>query len=589
MQLFFPGVVGASALPAITTYKRIEKSGGEDAQLLKVAQDKTIHKNIEYIQKTIADADKPEDLFKDRKVMQFILSAFSLDTELDKSMGIIKKVLTEDPSKSSSLANRLADPRYAQMAKSLNFFANGLSKLKETTASQSDYNLSLTGNNYFVMQETTKSGDLVNRYAQSFAFSEDSKGYLSGPGGLPLQGWALDTNGKISAKTDSLGNYSTSGLSALKVNMLDNASSPTKAVTVDTNLKSTIDGSALGPHYIEDVKIFDTSGTARNVQLQYTKRDTNDGSNKWNLKIYDAAKTDGTPLNGSDGTEVSFNADGSLNDMDATTAGTQRKLELKNVNFFGNFGASNISFDLSQLRSTTTDSYSIPAKIDSVKLGKHTKLNIAADGIVTATYSGGQKLALFQIATARFDNPSSLIAAPGNKSLLSASGRTGEPTVTVPGAGGQAINNSVPAAKKDTLFETLSKSYYRNEYETAIGNEKGALRSALYFKRNAGNVKSIYNVLGDKVLRDVVAKAFQIPDQVATQGVETQARVFERRIDVKKFSDPKFIDKIINQYLSQADAADTGLGGSTNWKANLLNGGGGLDLSLVGRNYSTLV
>ena len=588
MQLNIPGLVGAGYLPAITTYKKLEKDGGEDAQLVKVAKDKTIQANMKYVEGAIAKAKKPDDLFNDRKVMQFILSAFSLDTELDKSMGIIKKVLSEDPTKKTALANRLADPRYAQMAKSLDFFHNGLTKLKADSTDSATYDMSLTGNNYFVMADTVK-GDTVYRYAQSASFTEDSKGYLAGPNGLPVQAWSLDTKGERPAALDQFNNYSSGKLVPVNLDVFDNKQSPTTSISVDTNLKSTVDASTAGPHYIETVKVYDTSGTERSVELQYTKQDTTDGTNKWNLKVLYAGSPD-EPLNGTAGTDLIFNANGSLQDTDTAIAGNQNKLELDNVHFFGNFGDSNISIDLSQLRSTTTGSYSIAAKTDSVKLGKHNKIDIDKNGIVSATYEGGQKLKLYQLATSSFNAPGGLVKGTDTKKdLLSTSAGSGSAIIKVPGLTGGSIDTSSKASTADTLMASLKKSYYRNEYETAIGNEKGALREALYFKRNASSATTIYNILGDKVLRDVVAKAFNIPDQVASQQVTTQAAVFERHIDIKKLSDPKFVDKIINTYLSQVDAASSGSSGSSSWQANLLSGNTSIDFSLTGKNYSTLI
>jgi hypothetical protein len=59
----------------------------------------------------------------------------------------------------------------------------------------------------------------------------------------------------------------------------------------------------------------------------------------------------------------------------------------------------------------------------------------------------------------------------------------------------------------------------------------------LYVKENASRMKSIYDVLGDRTMRAVVSKAFDIPLETAVQSVESQATAFGRKVDVEKFKD----------------------------------------------------
>lgn len=66
----------------------------------------------------------PEDLLKDRRSLQFVLSAFQLEDQID-SRAIIKKILTEDPTSNSALANLLQDPRYKAMAKAMQPLQDG--------------------------------------------------------------------------------------------------------------------------------------------------------------------------------------------------------------------------------------------------------------------------------------------------------------------------------------------------------------------------------------------------------------------------------------------------------------------------------
>lgn len=83
---------------------------------------------------------------------------------------------------------------------------------------------------------------------------------------------------------------------------------------------------------------------------------------------------------------------------------------------------------------------------------------------------------------------------------------------------------------------SMKKGYIQNEFEEALGTQDNALRQAAYFARNTGSISTVYSVLGDKILRDVVTKTFQLPSELAVQEIESQAKVVAKRVDVTKFN-----------------------------------------------------
>jgi hypothetical protein len=56
-----------------------------------------------------------EALLKDRRALTMVLEAFQLESEIDKR-GILRKILTEDPTGETALANRLTDRRWRELA-----------------------------------------------------------------------------------------------------------------------------------------------------------------------------------------------------------------------------------------------------------------------------------------------------------------------------------------------------------------------------------------------------------------------------------------------------------------------------------------
>ena len=59
------------------------------------------------------------------------------------------------------------------------------------------------------------------------------------------------------------------------------------------------------------------------------------------------------------------------------------------------------------------------------------------------------------------------------------------------------------------------------------------------------------------VLRRVVTKTLELPDQIAFQPVETQALAITKRLDLSKLKDSKFVDNFTRRYLIAS--ADTGV------------------------------
>ena len=111
----------------------------------------------------------------------------------------------------------------------------------------------------------------------------------------------------------------------------------------------------------------------------------------------------------------------------------------------------------------------------------------------------------------------------------------------------------VEGPKLSGVMDGMAARYIKNEFEKAQGNASPGLREAMYFKENASKINSIWSVLGDKVLREVVTTALGIPKELAIQGVDAQATYVSNKIDITKFKDKKFVDTFIQRYLNTRD------------------------------------
>ncbi|WP_114394018.1 DUF1217 domain-containing protein [Oleisolibacter albus] len=113
---------------SLAAYNVIQRQGAELTQ--KFTSSKLVQKDLTDFQTRMAKITTPEELLKDRKALEFVLSSYQLDSESWKT-GLLKKLMTEDPNDSKSMAARLADPRFAQFAKDFSNWTTQPSKNAE--------------------------------------------------------------------------------------------------------------------------------------------------------------------------------------------------------------------------------------------------------------------------------------------------------------------------------------------------------------------------------------------------------------------------------------------------------------------------
>ncbi|MDB5365013.1 MAG: flgF [Rhodospirillales bacterium] len=102
-----------------------------------------------------------------------------------------------------------------------------------------------------------------------------------------------------------------------------------------------------------------------------------------------------------------------------------------------------------------------------------------------------------------------------------------------------------PAALTDPAYQAkVQQTYALNVFEKNLGNQDSSVREAAYFLRKIGGVTSVYQILADNVLRDVVTKALHLPDQFAMLDVDKQAKLLSQRLNLKDLQ---------SQFASQTD------------------------------------
>jgi hypothetical protein len=124
---------GLSSTPVISAtlgYQLVESS--LDKQQAAFEKSGAVQNDISYFRTAIAKVTSADDLVKNYRLLKFTLTAFGLDSQIN-SQGLIKKVLNSDLGDSDSLANKLVDPRFRQLAQAFNFAAGGASKTQDSS------------------------------------------------------------------------------------------------------------------------------------------------------------------------------------------------------------------------------------------------------------------------------------------------------------------------------------------------------------------------------------------------------------------------------------------------------------------------
>jgi hypothetical protein len=114
-------------MSAVAAYKIAVKEG--DAGLEKMAARKDVKAEVKYFNENIQKVTSVEELFKNKRLVKYVLDAVGLGKETDK-MGLLKKVLTEKADDPKALMNKLVDQRFKTAASMLKLGENGLGQIQ---------------------------------------------------------------------------------------------------------------------------------------------------------------------------------------------------------------------------------------------------------------------------------------------------------------------------------------------------------------------------------------------------------------------------------------------------------------------------
>jgi hypothetical protein len=116
------------SVPSFAVYKRLTPEFMA-ASTAKLAKSKSVQSEVEYFKNKVSRLQEVDDVFKDSRLMRFILQSYDLADQIQYPARI-KQIMKDDPAASGTLLQRMTSPGYRDINAAMDFFKSGLTKLK---------------------------------------------------------------------------------------------------------------------------------------------------------------------------------------------------------------------------------------------------------------------------------------------------------------------------------------------------------------------------------------------------------------------------------------------------------------------------
>jgi flagellar hook protein FlgE len=316
-----------------------------------------------------------------------------------------------------------------------------------------DTDVALSGDGFFTVKGTVE-GLTSNFYTRAGEFVLDKDGYLVNSSGLQVQGYAANGDGTFAASISSV-RAPTSALPPRATQLIEITANLDSSDTVPTLAWDPQDP-ANTANFSDTLTVYDSLGNAHTLDVYFRKE--GDGSWSWHALAAGEEVTGGTAgENYEVGTgTLAFTTDGAMQ--------TVTDNEDIAVSFVG-ATASTITIDMGtsiDAGGTGMDGvtqYASPSNVsshsqDGYTAGDFSGIAIDGQGVVMGLYTNGQKLALSQLAIAKFRSNDGLGRAGQN--LWSDTRESGNAAYGVAGSGGRG---AVSAASLESSNVDLAEQF----------------------------------------------------------------------------------------------------------------------------------
>jgi len=261
--------------------------------------------------------------------------------------------------------------------------------------------LAISGEGFFAVKTAATDGNIV--YTRNGGFQVDKNRYVVDAQGSQLQVYPVDSSGNVTATgldgliglqlPETSGTPIATSSVALKLNLSSTAKVP--AGTFDRNLASTYNNSTA-------TTVFDQSGNAMTMTSYYVRRTANAGTpatSSWDVYSF-IGNQQLTVNNGDDHVSLTFNQQGAM------TAGGSASYDAFTP--IGSAQTQDIALTLAGSTQLATPFSVDERSQDGQSIGQLSGVSVGETGVVTASFSNGDSIALGKVAIANFTTPSGL-------------------------------------------------------------------------------------------------------------------------------------------------------------------------------------
>lgn len=295
--------------------------------------------------------------------------------------------------------------------------------------------MAIQGDGFFMVEGNYQGVD-GRFFTRAGQFNLDAQGYLVNPQGLRVQGYSADSAGTIGSQVGNV--------------MIPPTYTVPPRVTANLEVAANLDANSSVPaafdpldpqatsNFSTSVTVYDSLGEGHNVDMYF--RNAGGGTWEWYALVDGAEITGGTagvPEVEASGT-LQFTTNGEL-DVETTAASS--------FDFINATAGQAIAFDFGD--SITTDGgtglagttgYASPSAVvaleqDGYSSGSLAGVVVDQDGLITGTFTNGERRALAQVAVAKFQNNQGLLRSGAG--LYSRSEDSGVELVGTAGTGGR--------------------------------------------------------------------------------------------------------------------------------------------------------
>ncbi|PZM09195.1 DUF1217 domain-containing protein [Rhizobium tubonense] len=143
-------------------------------------------------------------------------------------------------------------------------------------------------------------------------------------------------------------------------------------------------------------------------------------------------------------------------------------------------------------------------------------------------------------------------------------------------AKGNLTNTKLGTAQNAGAVANTDDLYLHQTLESQQGETSDGVRLALYFQRKAPDISSIYDIMSDSALYQVITTTFSLPSSISNMDVDQQAKMLNNLVDISDLQDPDKVTKLLQRFSAMYDLQNT----STSSPAlSILQGSGTVGIS----------